>query len=116
MSELTDPAEAERLARIVMLVYGKMDDGSPYWSYVAVRPSKYDYFMKYWRTGGINMQHFEKEGFGEVVVSGRGVTPPQHVTRQVAEMFGHRIRDLFGDLDPTIVINKKIEQLKNKNN
>lgn len=107
------PDEANRLARMVMLVYGKMDDGGPYWSYVAVKPSEYDRFTAQWRKGGLNMQHFEKAGFGEVVVSGRGVIPPSHVTKQVAELFGGRIRDLFGDVDPKSLISQTIAKLKN---
>lgn len=106
-------SDADRQARMIMLVYGKMEDGSPYWCYVAVKPSEYDRFTTLWRKGGLNMQHFEKAGFGEVIVSGTGVIPPADVTRQVAAMFGARIQDLFGDVEPKSLISQAIEKLKN---
>lgn len=102
----------DALARIVMLVYGKMDNGGPYWSYVAVRPTRYDQFTLLWRQGGLNMQYFEREGFGEVIVSGDGVVPPPDVTKKVAAMFNTKIRDVFGDLDARSVISQAIEKMK----
>lgn len=113
MDASTLPPNVDQLARIIMLVYGRMREGKgSYWCYVAVRPSEYDKFRTLHKGNKINLYEFEQDGFGEVIVSGTGVTPPQEVTRQVAKVYGINIRDLFGDVDPQAIIAAKIAQMK----
>ncbi len=107
------PTEADQLARVVMLVYGRLQDGKgAYWCYVAVKPTEYDRFRALHKENRVNLYEFEQAGFGEIIVSGMGLTPPQEVTRQVAKVYGIKIRDLFGDVDPKAIIAAKIEQMK----
>lgn len=104
---------ADALARIVMLTYGPMQKGEGnYWCYVALKPTLYDQFMKETRAGKMELQRFEELGYGEVIVSGPGVLPPNDVTARVAKMYNADIRELFGRTNPKTVIAAKIEQLK----
>ena len=107
-----NPIDPDKLSRIVMLAYGKMDHGGPYWVYVAVRPSRYAEFQKAMASKQYNMQSFDADGYGEVIVSGEGVMPPHDVTKQVAKMFNIPINELFKVTDPNKVIFAKIEELK----
>jgi hypothetical protein len=104
--------DPDQLSRIIMLAYGAMDHGGPYWCYVAVKPSRYDAFQAVLATKKYNIQNFVNDGYGEVVVSGEGVMPPQEVTKKVAEMFNVPVRELFRASDPKAVIFAKIEELK----
>lgn len=98
-----------------MLAFGAMNHGGPYWCYVAVKPGRYDEFQAAMQSKKYDMQRFEKDEFGEVIVSGEGVVPPGDVTRQVAEMFAIPISQLFQDTSPKKTIMVKLEEL-NKNN
>lgn len=101
------------LPRAVMLTYGRMQEGKgTYWCYVAVKPSEYDRFQRVTKAGKMDLHRFEENGFGEIIVSGPGVLPPADVTRQVAELYNTDIRDLFGDIDPLSVIERKIAKMK----
>jgi hypothetical protein len=104
--------DPDQLSRIVMLTYGNMDHGGPYWCYVAIKPTRYDDFQAAMISKKYNMQDFDKDGFGEVIVSGEGAMPPQDVTRQVADMFKVPVKKLFQETDPKRVIFAKIEELK----
>ena len=99
------------VARIVMLAFGTMESGGPYWCYVAVKPSRYEEFKRAMESKKYNMQNYAKDGYGEVVVSGEGALPPQDVTKQVAMMFNVPIKDLFADADPIVLINSKMKKL-----
>jgi hypothetical protein len=99
--------EPDDISRIVMLTYGKMDHGGPYWCYVAVRPSLYPEFSQAMDSKTYNMQNFAKDGYGEVIVSGEGVMPPKEITKKVAEMFKISPKDLFADIEH----NKKIDEI-----
>lgn len=103
----------DNVARIVMLTYGRMQDGkSSYWCYVGVKPSEYDRFLAILKEGKLNLEKFEEDGFGEVIVSGPGLYPPPQITKQVAKASGAPIQDLFGNADPKSLIARKIEALK----
>jgi hypothetical protein len=104
--------DPDSLSRIVMLAFGAMDHGGPYWCYVAVKPSRYDEFRKVMATKKYNIQQFAGDDYGEIIVSGEGVTPPQDVTKKVAELFNVPIRELFADADPRQTIATKIQSLK----
>ena len=104
--------DPDNLSRVIMLVYGKMDHGGPFWCYVAVKPSQYENFKKAEAEGKIDLYNFDM--FGEVVVSAEGKTPPEDVTRKVAEMYNADASTFFRDIDPIAEIGKKIDEMKIK--
>jgi len=108
-----DPIAPDDIARIVMLAFGPMEQGGEYWCYVAVRPGRYEEFKRAMAGKRYNIQHFEQDGYGEIIVSGDGGLPPRDVTKQVAQLFNIPIRQLFEDIDPQAAIAKGIEALKN---
>ncbi len=114
---MSDPATAnpDSLSRIVMLAYGSMENGKPYWCYVAVKPTRYTEFQDALRAD-YSLYNFESDGYGEVVVSGEGVTPPQEVTARVAEIFGIELSLLFADESPLKTLEDKMGILINKKN
>lgn len=101
------PIDSDDISRIVMLTYGKMDHGGPYWCYVAIRPSQYKAFTAAMDSKTYNMQNFANDGYGEVIVSGEGVMPSKDITKKVAEMFNIPLKQLFADIEH----NKRIEQV-----
>jgi len=115
MARDSKPLNPDDVARMVMLTYGRQQDGkSPYWCYVAVKPSEYERFMAALKNGSLDLHSFNEDGYGEVLVSGPGLYPPIDVTREVARTFRMPIKDLFGEVDPRAAIRKKIEELKKK--
>jgi hypothetical protein len=111
------PADADKynpdnLSRVIMLLYGKMDHGGPFWCYVAVKPSQFDAFKAAEAAGNIDLYNFEP--FGEVIVSAEGQTPPEEVTLKVAEMYGADASTFFQPIDPMAEIGKKIQEIKAK--
>ncbi|MES2442856.1 MAG: hypothetical protein V4574_08500 [Pseudomonadota bacterium] len=107
---MTGPhADADDLSRVIMLLYGQMDHGGPFWCYVAIKPSMFDAFRATERLGEINLYDFD--AFGEVIVSAEGEQPPDDVTEKVAEMYGSDPSTFFQPIDPIAEINKKIEDL-----
>ena len=111
---MTDSADdkynPDNLSRIIMLLYGKMDHGGPFWCYVAVKPSQFEAFKAAEASGNIDLYNFEP--FGEVIVSAEGQTPPEDVTLKVAEMYGADASTFFQPIDPMVEIGKKIEEIK----
>ena len=109
---IVPPIGPDDFSRIVTLTYGTMDHGGPYWCYVAVKPSRYAQFQEAMNSKRYNMQQFDQDGYGEVIVSGAGVVPPKQITRQVADMFNVQIKDLFAvSDDPMPEINEQIKKL-----
>ena len=109
----TTPAnkyDADNLSRVIMLLYGKMDHGGPFWCYVAVKPSQFEAFKTAEKGGQIDLYNFE--AYGEVIVSAEGQTPPEEVTLKVAEMYGADASTFFQPIDPIAEINKKIDEMK----
>jgi hypothetical protein len=82
----TDKYAPDNVSRVIMLLYGKMDHGGPFWCYVAVKPSQFEAFKAAEAAGKIDLYNFEP--YGEVIVSAEGQTPPEDVTLKVAEMYG----------------------------
>ena len=81
--------------RNIVLIRGLMEQGGFYWCYVAVKPEllgklQSEIAKKY------NIQNYVKDGFGEVVVSGRGRTPPVEITHELTEKLGIEFEDLEG--------------------
>ena len=84
---MTETVEQNKDAnsRTIVLVYGLLEDGSPFWLYAAVKPSKYVAFLNAQKDGSLNLYAFDP--FGEIIVSGKGKSPPDEVTLKVAEMY-----------------------------
>lgn len=89
----------DAITRTVVLVYGLLEDGGPFWLYAAVKPSKYAAFLNAQRDGSLNLYAFDP--FGEIIVSGKGKSPPDEVTLKVAEMYQTEPDKLYqpGDTD-----------------
>jgi hypothetical protein len=83
MDTTVDPSQEK--TRTIVLIYGSLDNGAPFWVYAAVRPSKYQDMLTAQKTTGLDLHHFEE--YGEIIVSGEGPTPPDSVTLSVAEMY-----------------------------
>lgn len=105
-----DKYNPDKISRIIMLVYGVMDHGGPFWCYVAVKPSMYDAFKVAESSGSLDLYNFDE--YGEVIVSAEGETPPEEVTLKVAEMYQTDPSKFFQPVDPKAVIAEKIQQMK----
>ena len=105
-----DKYDADTLSRVIMLLYGKMDHGGPFWCYVAIKPSQFTAFKEAETAGSIDLYDFDS--FGEVIVSAEGQTPPEEVTLKVAEMYGADASTFFQPIDPIAEIGRKIDELK----
>ena len=105
-----DRYHPDNISRIIMLVYGTMEHGGPFWCYVAVKPSMYDAFKQAEGQGTLDLYEFEP--YGEIIVSAEGEVPPDEVTIKVAEMYGTDPSQFFQPIDPKQVISEKIEELK----
>lgn len=105
-----DKYAPDNLSRVIMLLYGQMDHGGPFWCYVAVKPSQFESFKAAEKAGSIDLYNFEP--YGEVIVSAEGQTPPEEVTLKVAEMYGADPSTFFQPIDPIAEIGKKIQELK----
>jgi len=82
---MTQANTIEDLKRIIVLIYGILGNGNPFWVFAAVRPSKYQPFMTAQKEGTLNLYQFEP--FGEIIVSGEGKAPPEDIILKVAEMY-----------------------------
>jgi hypothetical protein len=102
--------DPDNLSRVIMLLYGKMDHGGPFWCYVAIKPSQFEAFKSAEAAGSIDLYNFE--AYGEVIVSAEGQTPPEDVTLKVAEMYGADPSTFFQPMDPMAEIDKKIAEMK----
>ena len=71
--------------RIIVLVYGMLENGRPFWVFVAIKPSKYKDFLTAQKEGTLDLRQFTP--FGEIIISGEGKSPPDDVTIKVAEMY-----------------------------
>ncbi len=73
------------LTRIIVLLYGMLESGGPFWLFAAVKPSRYQPMLAAQKEGGLDLYHFEN--YGEIIVSGEGKSPPDDITLKVAEMY-----------------------------
>lgn len=96
------------VTRIIMLIYGKLENGGPFWCYVAVKPSKFEDFKQAEAAGRIDLYAFEP--YGEVIVSAEGQTPPEEVTIKVAEMYGADPSTFFQPIDPVKAVDDKLKE------
>ena len=102
----------DHVARVVMLVYGLMSNSKPFWCFVAVKPTRYKELQELVASKKFDLRAYESDGFGEIIVSGEGVTPPNDVVKTVAKMFDVPVKKLFDGADPDIQINAEVERLK----
>lgn len=86
-------AKTDDLTRIIVLIYGMLDSGKPFWTFAAIKPGKYEAFQQAQKDGKVDLYKFEP--FGEIIVSGEGKSPPEQVTLKVAELY---------QTDPAILI------------
>jgi len=82
---MTEENPADDLKRTIVLIYGVLDNGNPFWLFAAVKPSKYQNFQTTYREGNLDVHQFDQ--FGEILVCGEGKGPPDAVTLKVAEMY-----------------------------
>lgn len=85
MTEVKSPQDKDALARVIVLIYGMLEGGKPFWVYAAVKPSKYEAFNKLKNDHKLDLQKFDE--FGELIIAGEGQTPPIEVTLKVAEVY-----------------------------
>lgn len=100
MTDTTSTPPAD-LTRTIVLLYGLLDSGGPFWVFAAVKPSKYQNFMDAQKEGRLDLYKFES--YGEIIVSGEGKSPPDAVTLKVAEMY---------QTDPATLFKKREEDGK----
>ena len=91
--------DKDQLARIIVLLYGMMEGGKPFWVYAAVKPSQYDDFNAAKSNGTLKLDAFE--AYGEIIIAGEGQTPPVEVTLKIAEVYQTDPNQLFEDQNPT---------------
>ncbi len=84
MTETTDQNK-DLNTRTIVLIYGLMEDGGSFWLYAAIKPSKYQAFLAAQKDGTLNLYEFAP--YGEIIVSGKGKSPPDDITLKVAEMY-----------------------------
>lgn len=86
LKEMTDEelAEADKGPPVIVRYTGMLDDGTPYWAYIAVKPSKYKEFMAAVR-GDAPLMLID---YGEVLECGFGDTIPEDVTAKMRRDYG----------------------------
>jgi hypothetical protein len=98
MTNMSTPQNPDALARIIVLIYGMLEGGKPFWVYAAIKPSAYDAFNEAKKNNKIDMKNFGN--FGELIVAGEGQTPPIEVTLKVAEVYQTDVTKFFDGSDP----------------
>ena len=112
MSNKTPDITPDHVARMVTLTFGKMADSKPFWCFLAVRPSRYEELSQVVAAKIFDINNFVKDGYGEIIVSGEGVMPPNDVIKKISAMFNVPIREFFQSVDVDAVIAKEIERVK----
>lgn len=105
MTNIKTPEEQDALARVIVLIYGMLEGGAPFWVYAAIKPSKYKEFNELKGQNKLDLKHFD--AFGELIIAGEGQTPPIEVTLKVADVYQTDPRKFFEQQDPT----KELDQL-----
>lgn len=100
---------ADLLTRIIVLIYGMLENGGPCWIYAAVKPARYQAFLKAQKEGALNVYDFK--AYGEIIVSGEGKTPPDEVTLKVAEMYQTSAAALSQPIDVEKELKKHQEKM-----
>lgn len=103
---------SDDLMRIIVLVYGMLENGNPFWVYVAVKPNKYQGFLTAQKEGKLDLYAFD--AYGEIIVSGEGRIPPDEVTLKVAEMYQTDPTTMFQHIDIEEELAKKNQEKDKK--
>lgn len=101
------------VARVIVLIYGLLEESRPFWCYVAVKPSKYQAFLDEQKAGTLNLFEFGK--YGEIIISGEGSNPPDEVTLKVAEVYQTDPRKFFEPVDPDKEVAERVKEFDEKN-
>jgi hypothetical protein len=102
LQEIVDQA-----ARIVTLVYGRLENQRPFWCYVAVKPSRHKAFLEAQQAGKLNLR--EIEPFGEIIISGEDINSLQEVTPEVAKAYGCDPASFFQSIDTTAEVAMRVQ-------
>ncbi|MEJ0010603.1 MAG: hypothetical protein WDN72_08990 [Alphaproteobacteria bacterium] len=102
--------DPDKLSRIIMLIYGRMDHGGPFWCYAAIKPSKFEAFKKAEEAGAIDLYKFDE--FGRSSSPPRARRRRRTSPRKVAEMYGADPATFSRPIDPMVEIGKKIDEIK----
>jgi hypothetical protein len=91
--KLIPPNAAELTAAddaVGILAYssGMLEDGRPYYAYIAVKPSRYSEFYDLSAAG----RKFVLSDYGKILASGFEKSPPQEVVRYMRETHGFDVR------------------------
>ena len=83
-SSADELAQADQNTAILSYVHGTMEDGRPYYAYVAVKPSKYREFHAL--TAAKKAMVIGE--YGTVVAAGFELEPPADVVKEMREVYG----------------------------
>jgi transcriptional regulator with XRE-family HTH domain len=75
----------DALTRIIVLIYGQLENGNPFWLFASVKPAKYSEFLTAQENGTLNLYEFAP--YGHIIVSGEGPIPPDDIVKRVANMY-----------------------------
>lgn len=82
---MTDPSKNDELTRTIVLIYGALESGNPFWLFAAVKPNRYQPMLEAQKAKTLDLYKFDS--YGEIIVSGEGKSPPDEVTLKVADMY-----------------------------
>lgn len=102
----------DNVARAVTMVFGKSGAGTPFWSFITVKPSALETVKQRVQNKSLNLLTYAEDGFGEIIVTGDGVMPPKDVLKMVSQMFNVPLRQMFNTFDMDAVVQKEIQSLK----
>jgi hypothetical protein len=77
-------AAADIDSTIIVLNTGVLEDGTPYWAYVAVKPSRYSEFMRL----TASRQPISLKEYGEILKCGLDKTVPEAARQEMARDYG----------------------------
>jgi hypothetical protein len=103
--KLAKPIPSNEETRNIVLIRGLMERGGFYWCYVAVKPNLVAKLQQEIVSNKYNIQNFVRDGYGEIIVSGRGRTPPQYIIDQLTEKLGVSFENLE-NLSPEVRLEK----------
>lgn len=74
--------EADKSVEMLVLIAGQRQDGSDFWAYAAIPPSKYTAFTEAEAKGAYRLNDY-----GRVLTSGDGLQPPSGLEQQLREKY-----------------------------
>lgn len=105
MASTPTGTEQDKQARVIVLIYGMLEGGKPFWVYAAVKPSQYKAFQEAKKAGTLNVTKFDQ--YGEVIIAGEGQNPPMEVTLKIAEVYQTDPAKLFEEQDVEKALSQK---------